>query len=355
MVKKNDIQNNIVYGSPGNFQGDLLRHEFELQGTRGSRKYDTVIVDEVDNMLIDDARHITMLSGPMPGFEYLLGLLLNCWNILNMVDSKFQESEKGTIWINEDISSEDGKLLIPKQEFRSNVWLVTNRFEFTSDIVKESLRAIVGERGKSSSSQVEIPQHLRLFAFDQCKCWAESAWKAKHNLRKNEDYIIKSNKDGVESIFPVDSTSTGSIQQNMVLSDGLHQFLQIQNGLRLTAENLVTSFVSNVGYFKRYNASLYGLTGTIGTEDSQELLKEVYNIEIGFMPTFKKKQLKEIPIVLNKNRVGWLAKICNVAITEANKRRAVLIINETIEDANQIKEMILKLKFPRKNLIAWTG
>ena len=141
----------------------------------------------------------------------------------------------------------------------------------------------------------------------------------------------------------------------MVLSDGLHQFLQIKHGLRLTSENLVTSFVSNVGYFKRYGNNLYGLTGTIGSEESQQFLKSEYKINIGFIPSFKKKQLKEVPIIMNKNNTKWLNKVWDVAISEANKHRAVLIVNETIDNAFLIKERILELKFPRKNLIAWTG
>ena len=141
----------------------------------------------------------------------------------------------------------------------------------------------------------------------------------------------------------------------MVLSDGLHQFLQIKHSIQLTAENLVTSFVSNVGYFKRYGTNIYGLTGTIGTEKSQLFLKSEYKINIGFVPSFKKKQLKEVPVILNQNLIKWRDKIWDIAIWESKKHRAVLIVNETIENANIIKGQILELKFPRKNLISWTG
>ena len=291
----------IVYGSPGAFQGDLLRHEFELQKTRGDRQYDTVIVDEVDNMLIDDARHITMLSGPMPGFEYLLGLLLNCWNILIKFDQRFEERDGKLIWINDDIKNEDGKLLMKKQKYKCNVWLVHDRFEFTTDLLTTAMRGVIEEENKAENNlRFDIPVHLKQFALGQSKCWAQSAYKAMHWLKKDVNYIIKSDGDGNDNIYSVDAKSTGSIQKNMVLSDGLHQFLQIKHNIKMTAENLVTSFVSNVGFFQRYGTNLYGLTGTIGTEDSQTLLKEIYKINIGFMPTYKKKQLKEVPFVLCK-------------------------------------------------------
>ena len=140
--KKQWYSDNIVYGSPGTFQGDLLRHEFELQNTRGDRKYDIVIIDEVDNMLIDDARHITMLSGPMPGFEYLEHYLLWWWNFLNQIDTKFIEKDGKLVWTNEDVYN-NGEIFLSKQGFSGNVLIVHNRFEFTTNLVTEAIRATI--------------------------------------------------------------------------------------------------------------------------------------------------------------------------------------------------------------------
>lgn len=149
----------------------------------------------------------------------------------------------------------------------------------------------IKDRGK-----LYIPTHLFEFAVFQSKNWAKSAYHAKHCLRENIDYVIKANENGEKAVYSVDSSNTGVIQYNMVLSDGVHQFLQIKHGLRMSPESLTTSFVSNVGFFKRFGSSIYGLTGTIGDEGSQATLKEIYGINIGFMPTFKRKQLKELPI-----------------------------------------------------------
>ena len=161
-------------------------------------------------------------------------------------------------------------------------------------------------------NKIDIPPFLKTFALGQSRCWAQSAFTAKHSMEEGVDYIIHKDKDGDEKIFPVDAKSTGSIQKNTVLSDGLHQFLQIKHNLKMTAENLVTSFVSNVGYFQRYGTNLYGLTGTIGTEDTQILLKDLYKINIWFMPTFRKKQLKEVPYVLWNNEEEWIDKVAEI-------------------------------------------
>ena len=201
----------------------------------------------------------------------------------------------------------------------------------------------------------EIPEHLKQFALGQSRCWAQSAFKAMHSFDIGVDYIIQPDQDGNDNIYSVDAKSTGSIQKQMVLSNGLHQFLQIKHNIRMTAENLITSYVSNVGFFQRYGTNLYGLTGTIGTEDSQTLLKEVYKINIGFMPTYKKKQLKEVQSEICKTKYDWIEKVADISINEANKGRAVLIINEAIQHAVKIKDRIVEKKFPKKDLFISTG
>lgn len=186
---------------------------------------------------------------------------------------------------------------------------MSDKFRFTSDLTAEATRELLKkEKRLEDEIKTKIPKFLKDFAFGQSRNWAESAWRAKHQLELDKQYIIE-NKDGRRNIVPVDYAKTGSLQQNMVLSDGLHQFLQIKHDLRLTAENLVTSFISNVGYFKRYGQNIFGLTGTIGTKQSQAFLKSEYHINIGFIPSFKLKQLKEVPIVLNKDINKWRSKI----------------------------------------------
>jgi len=63
---------------------------------------------------------------------------------------------------------------------------------------------------------------------------------------------------------------------NTKLGDGLHQFLQMKHALKVTSESLTTNYLSNVGFFKRYNENILGLTGTLGSEKARELLNSVY-------------------------------------------------------------------------------
>ena len=129
----------------------------------------------------------------------------------------------------------------------------------------------------------------------------------------------------------------------MVLNDGLHQFLQIKEKLEVTAENLTASFISNVQFFKNYGKNLYGLTGTLGSEEEQNTLKEIYDIEISYIPTFKLKRLINYPLLIKPNDTDWVFSIANSAISEYNKNRVVLIINNTINNVLNVRQVISSL------------
>ena len=105
----------------------------------------------------------------------------------------------------------------------------------------------------------------------------------------------------------------------------------------------------------RFGRNIYGLTGTLGNEDTQSTLKDIYEIDMGFMPTFKRKQLKELPMVLWNGGPLWLEKIANICINEANKQRGCLIINETIDNAQKTYDKLIENGFPKKSLKLCTG
>ncbi|CAF0908084.1 unnamed protein product [Brachionus calyciflorus] len=81
--KQLDSFYNILYGTAGHFQGDILRDEYSKLGTRNGRKFEIAILDEVDSMLIDDRNHIVMLSSTTPGMNNLEGIYAAIWLQVN--------------------------------------------------------------------------------------------------------------------------------------------------------------------------------------------------------------------------------------------------------------------------------
>lgn len=167
---------------------------------------------------------------------------------------------------------------------------------------------------------------MREFWITQSDKWAESIIAAKYCYTEGNDYIIGLDSEGFNQILSVDVDNTGKIEHGVVISNGVQQFLQIKHGLRVTPEHPTTSFISNVSFFKKFENRIYGLTGTIGEESTQQTLKEIYGIELGFMPTFKRKQLIEFPYEMWSTETEWIEKNTETAINEAKSGKAVLLL-----------------------------
>ena len=283
----------ILYGCISNFQFDYLRDNFERLKTRGKRKFGTVILDEVDNMLIDNGGHIAKLSGPLPGMENLKYTYIKIW-------AKLNELSPDT-YLSTDISCLKEKIK-------------------ASNVIQEDM----------------IPGYLQEFVKLSLDRWIENAINAKYKYHEDCDYIIKE-KDGERIVIPVDYINTGVTLENTIWSHGLHQFVQLKHELHLTSESLTSSFISNLSYIKKYN-KIFGLTGTLGSKAEQDLLSTIYNIDYAKIPTFKQKQFEELPLKVMSDDQEWIDEIVNCNTSYLNQGRSVLIICKTIKDANSIQD-----------------
>ena len=204
-----------------------------------------------------------------------------------------------------------------------------------------------------------MPEHLYNFVENRIRKWCESAFDAMYIYEKDKQYIIaKSDKYGFDTIKPVDFCNTGIIEENSVWT-GLHQFLEIKEGLRLTEENLNSCYMSNLTFFKKYISeeenNIYGLTGTLGTKKSQEALKILYNLELFFIPSFKKSQLlkyKELILSNQKEYENTLFK--KIKEFTIDKKRAVLVIFKYINEVNKIYNYLNKNGIPEENIIKYS-
>ncbi|CAF1048452.1 unnamed protein product [Rotaria sp. Silwood1] len=293
----------IIYGTINQFAGDLLRTEFYLNTeVRGDRPYSIVIVDEVGSMFIDQREHFTQLASLTPGYKSLNIIL----KFIFIFFKKYNITENNEFVI--------------KQE---------NGF-----VKVDALRFI---REKLNDKQlIEFSEFRRSYILFKLPKWIQSARRALYELQLDIDYII--NKEN--EIVVVDYLHTGVSQLNMHWSDGIHQFLQLKHNLRMTPEHMCDSFYSNVTLFKKYEY-LYGLTGTLGGKDAQNFIKTLYNIDVVIIPKYMDSVFDIYPNQFADNRQLWLEKIrieCHtIAITN---RRAILIICQTIRDANDVQSYL---------------
>jgi len=283
----------IVYGTSSQFQFDILRHEFSLLNTRANRCFDVVIIDEVDSMLIDENNTLARLADHLPGMEWLNSFLCGIWQCVNGIGENLYENKYA--------------------------------------IIKKFLTHL-----NDPQFEIQIPKHLHDFVQESIPLWIEHAIRAKIEYKLDHHYMIKSDETRTRRIAPVDFSNTGVVQCNTTWSDGLHQFLQMKHGLKLTPLTVTTNYLSNTGYFTRYGKEIYGLTGTIGSADAKDLLNKIYQVDTIIIPPFKQKRHFQLETILALDDNEWLKSILSTTISHATNKQAVLIICETRLDAKVI-------------------
>ncbi len=346
-------KSNIVYGDITDFEGDLLRHEFNRSNTKGDRGFGAVIVDEVDSMCIDNLGSSTRLGSHFAGLEYLDILLTTIWQQLDMLDKQITKYKGKLIYLPPELKIENENIIPVSEDIEiseDDIIEIDSRRDFTKNLLKSNIKKIINESSDApSENQLRIPGHLVEFANIELEEWIDSAVTAKYYYTENKSYIIaKSRRDNEKTIAPVDYQNTGVVQVSTTWNNGLHQFLQLKHGLKITPENLTTSFISNIGYFNRYinknqqgevlSNKIYGLTGTLGSKDSQELLKDTYGVDIVFIPTYKQKQFIELPAI---TALDWENNVVKSIQEETSKDRATLVICQTIDNTETIRKELL--------------
>ena len=311
---KECYKSDVVYGDTLNFQADYLRTVFKGENIRGERPFASVIVDEVDSMLIDESSKIVKLAMPICGMEHLETMFIFISGQIENMDLSRErlEDQELITRLKQDLTELISSLILPSHKY--------NQEQF----------------------KIIVPIFLHDFVTQQSTKWAESALRAL-SMQENIDYVIARNEDNQQIIAPVDYDSTGVVQKNTSWSNGLHQFLQVKHRLRITPESLTTSFISNMSYFKLYGSDLSGMSGTLGSVKEKELLQEVYKLDTAIIPTFKEKIFARYKDHLTTGTEEHIEKIATNAILQAKEGRAVLIICTTIAEGLDMGKAIKEL------------
>lgn len=353
-------RNDIVYGDCSQFQFDYLRHHYSNLGTLGARTCSFAVIDEVDTMLIDDSSKLARLSSTIPGMD-LVQVLYHCiWDRLtfiknhlftlfgsifylegqikvtaNCVSYAFAHKETNDLLTIGDVKAyiaQGGdleKARIQKVEVPIDTFVAGH-------LEKYALTLIEGETSSGDGGRIKLPLNLKSFAKSQISSWVESSLQAVA-YQENVNYIVD---DG--QIKPVDFKTTGVIQGNTSWNNGLHQFLQIKHGLKLTAESVTTNYLSNIATFQKYGTNVVGFTGTLGSPASQTVLTNVYNVKLCLIPEICFKRYVRFPDIVTDDRESWLNEITLTSLQETSKRRGVLVICETIREAELVHATLTK-------------
>ncbi len=296
----------ITYATNNELGFDYLRDnmKFSLE-QMVQRGHNFAIVDEVDSILIDEARTPLIISGPTNDNSKLYSDINALIPQLDEKDYQLEEKDRG-------------------------VFLTEAGIEHIEKILKNS-----GVIEKNSS--LYDPMHIALVHH------VNQALKA-HKIFKNEiDYIVK---DG--SIVIIDEF-TGRMQEGRRFSDGLHQALEAKEGVKVRNENQTLASVTFQNYFRLYK-KLAGMTGTALTEAVE--FEEIYNLKVVEIPTNRTvSRLDEDDEIYKNESSKYRAIIKSIKESHA-KKQPVLVGTVSIEKSEVLSKLLKSEKLPHNVLNA---
>jgi len=295
-----EYRKDITYGTNSEFGFDYLRDNMVLSpGDRVQKSLHYAIVDEVDSILIDEARTPLIISGP---------------------------AEKST-----DLyyrASRAVRLLVRETDFTVDEKTKSVTINETGI---QKLQQILHVPNLYSNDQIDMLRHLN------------QALRAKHCFENEVDYIIK---DG--EVIIVDEF-TGRLLNGRRYSDGLHQAIEAKENLKVKEENQTLATITFQNYFRMYQ-KLSGMTGTAKTEENE--FREIYGLEVIVIPTNKKVARKDYPDIVYKTEAVKFRKIAEEIVNVHKKGQPILVGTRSIEKSERLSKMLMKLGIPHEVLNA---
>ena len=290
----------IIYGTNSEFGFDFLRDNMIYhESQKVQSNLDFAIVDEVDNILIDEARTPLIISGSSSENNNNYLKFASVANSL-VVEKDFEidEKSKSVYLTNQGISKAESSMQI------SNLYDTEN--------VKEL--------------------HF-----------LENALKAKVIFYKNKDYVVKD-----KQVILVDEF-TGRLMPGRRYSDGLHQAIEAKEKVPIQSENITQATITLQNFFRMYN-KLSGMTGTAATE-SEELMK-IYGIDVITIPTNKPSTRQDLIDFVFKSEHAKYKAVINDVIEKNTQGRPILIGTTNIDKSETISKLLKKHKIPHNILNA---
>ena len=281
----------ITYGTNNEFGFDYLRDNMVISlDQMVQRPLHYAIVDEVDSILIDEARTPLIISGPGAQSTSL-------YQVMADVAAKLKEGEDYTV-------DEKQKTVAPTETGIAK----TEKLLGVSNMYD-------GENGVDYSHQLM------------------AALKAKALMHRDRDYVVK---DG--EVIIVDEF-TGRLMFGRRYSEGLHQAIEAKEHVKVERESQTLATITFQNYFRMYD-KLSGMTGTAKTEEQE--FQKIYGLDVVVVPTNKPNIRIDYPDVIYKTRCAKYRAVAN-AIEELHKKgRPVLVGTTSIQQSEELSELLKK-------------
>jgi len=290
----------ITYGTNNEFGFDYLRDNMVLYKEQMvQRPLHYAIIDEVDSILIDEARTPLIISGQAAKSTEM-------YYAADRFVRKLKEDEDYTIDLKmRSVTLTEAGVEKAEREFR-----IENLFDHAN---------------------VLINHHI------------QQALKAHAIMKRDVDYVVQ---DG--EVIIVDEF-TGRLMAGRRYSDGLHQAIEAKEQLQVQNESMTLATITFQNYFRMYR-KLAGMTGTAKTEEEE--FKKIYGLEVVQVPTNKPMIRVDMPDVVYKTANAKYKAVVEEIVRRHQKRQPVLVGTVSIENSEKLSEMLKRRGIPHKVLNA---
>jgi len=290
----------ITFGTNNEFGFDYLRDNMEYQTqNRRLKRMNYAIIDEVDSILVDEARTPLIISGPAEEST-------DKYYQINRIIPKLKKDEDFTI---------DEK---------------SNTVTLTEDGVK-NCESLLGQVKLYENTQIDLIHHIN------------QALKAHTLFKLDVDYVVNDNQVVIVDEF------TGRLMPGRRFSDGLHQALEAKENVQIERENQTLATVTFQNLFRMYD-KLSGMTGTAETEASE--FEKIYKLEVIVIPTNKPNVRADMADCIYRTEREKFNAVVDQIIEMHKLGRPVLVGTISIENSERLSTLLKKKNLPHNVLNA---
>ena len=308
----------ITYGTNNEFGFDYLRDNMVIYKDQlVQRPLNYAIVDEIDSILIDEARTPLIISGRANQAS----------DIYKKADRFVSKLEARTI-IEEDVKDEE--------QATEN-----EKYDYVVDLKAKS--ASLTAKGIAKAEKEFGLENLNDLNNSELVHAINQALRAHGIMKKDVDYIVKSGEVLIVDEF------TGRIMYGRRYNNGLHQAIEAKEHVKVADESKTLANITFQNYFRMYE-KLSGMTGTAMTEEQE--FEEIYKLDVIEIPTNKPIQRKDLPDIIYKNETGKFNAVIEDIKKSYEKGQPVLVGTVSIDKSERLSKLLDKAKIPHQVLNA---
>ena len=321
--RKKSYNSDITYGTNSEFGFDYLRDNMVSSlDQKVQRELNFCIVDEVDSILIDEARTPLIISGAA---EDKIKWYQVSFQVVSMLTRSYETEKIKNI-------KEKKAMNIPDEKWGD--------YE-----VDEKSRVIVfTEKGVKRVEEILKIENLYAPEYVELTHFLHQALKAKELFKRDRDYLVRDNGEVV-----IIDEFTGRAMEGRRYSDGLHQAIEAKEGVKIASENQTLATITLQNYFRMYK-KLSGMTGTAETEATEFM--HTYGLEVVVIPTNLPVIRKDNADLVYKTKKEKINAIIDRIQGLYEKGQPVLVGTISIKSSEELSELLKKRGIPHNVLNA---